>query len=181
MRECLELSVFGKFIVNCMYNKCIDVLSPPYEIFTNILLEINIFLTFKHSCYVTLIDRLIEILEYYDCFSHTGCHYNVYFYLGDEQMHKEDHLYITNLLEKTVALRNEVYQEGSELFERWKPHIERKSFVESAMNLAYYISLRSHDIRDIQEDLVSLGLSSLGRLESKTIWNIDTVISILRG
>ena len=36
----------------------------------------------------------------------------------------------------------------------------------SARNLIHYLALRRHDIRELQEQLASLGLSSLGRTES---------------
>jgi len=37
---------------------------------------------------------------------------------------------------------------------------------ESARNLVHYVALRQHDLRDLQEQLSQLGLSSLGRSES---------------
>lgn len=83
------------------------------------------------------------------------------------------------LLDSIVSLRNEVYKEGSETFERWRPGIDRKFFIGSAINLAFYLALRRRDIRDIQDALMPLGLSSLGRLESRTINNIDIVIANL--
>ena len=84
------------------------------------------------------------------------------------------------LLEKVIQLREEVYKEGTEeLFQRWAPNIKRTYFLNSAQNLAYYLSLRRRDIREIQEALTLWGLSSLGRLESCTIHNIDAVIASL--
>ena len=47
------------------------------------------------------------------------------------------------------------------------------------MNLAFYLALRRRDIREIQEALMPWGLSSLGRLESRTIDNMDAVIASL--
>ncbi len=83
------------------------------------------------------------------------------------------------LLEKVIQLREEVYKEGTETFQRWAPNIKRTYFLNSAQNLAYYLSLRRRDIREIQEALTLWGLSSLGRLESCTIHNIDAVIASL--
>jgi pyruvate kinase len=37
---------------------------------------------------------------------------------------------------------------------------------ESATNLVHYVALRQHDLRDLQQELAQLGLSSLGRSES---------------
>lgn len=39
----------------------------------------------------------------------------------------------------------------------------------SARNLAAYLALRRHDLRPLQESLMALGLSSLGRLESRVL------------
>ena len=83
------------------------------------------------------------------------------------------------LLNILLQLRNEIYQEGIETFQRWEPKIERTSFRNSALNLAFYLSLRRRDIRGIQQSLSPWGLSSLGRLESKTVENIDAVIASL--
>jgi len=50
----------------------------------------------------------------------------------------------------------------------------------SARNLAHYLALRQHDVRELQRELSRLGLSSLGRLEGHTLAAIDAVISALR-
>lgn len=83
------------------------------------------------------------------------------------------------LLEKLIRLREEVYQEGLETYKEWEKEIEREDYKESALNFAYYLALRRRDIRSLQEALVPYGLSSLGRLESRTIYNIDAVIKTL--
>ncbi len=87
--------------------------------------------------------------------------------------------YSTCLLEKMIQLREDVYQEGIETFSRWRPRIMNPLFLNSAMNLAFYLSLRRRDIRDLQESLMPWGLSSLGRLESRTLDNLDAVIASL--
>jgi pyruvate kinase len=51
----------------------------------------------------------------------------------------------------------------------------------SASNLLHYIALRQQDIRDIQEELSSMGISSLGRSESHVLYNVNAVIRILQG
>jgi pyruvate kinase len=40
------------------------------------------------------------------------------------------------------------------------------SMRESAYNLVHYLSVRRHDVRELQDDLARLGLSSLGRMEA---------------
>ncbi len=49
----------------------------------------------------------------------------------------------------------------------------------SARNLLHYLALRRHDIRALQEQLASLGLSSLGRTESHVLSALCTVIDVV--
>ena len=53
-------------------------------------------------------------------------------------------------------------------------------FRDSARNLVHYLALRDSDIRALQEDLASLGLSSLGRAERNVIASIQMVRKALR-
>ena len=48
-----------------------------------------------------------------------------------------------------------------------------------AVNLVHYIGLRQHDLRELQEQLAWLGLSSLGRAESHVLANLDKVLGLL--
>ena len=52
---------------------------------------------------------------------------------------------------------------------------------ESARNLLHYLALRRHDLRSLQSDLASLGLSSLGRSESHVLGTVYSVLSALHG
>ncbi|MEO0684286.1 MAG: pyruvate kinase [Cyanobacteria bacterium J06649_11] len=83
------------------------------------------------------------------------------------------------LLNTLGQIRESVYQEGQQIFSRWKPYIQRDSFIKSAENLAYYLALRRHDLRTLQAALTPWGLSSLGRLEAKVLPSLDAVISTL--
>src|SRR5689334_8978384 len=47
-------------------------------------------------------------------------------------------------------------------------------------NLLHYVALRRHDIRELQRQLASLGLSSLGRTESHVLGSVGAVIHLLR-
>jgi pyruvate kinase len=49
----------------------------------------------------------------------------------------------------------------------------------SAQNLAHYLALRRHDIRQLQSQLARLGLSSLGRTESHVLTAVQTVYHVL--
>jgi pyruvate kinase len=51
--------------------------------------------------------------------------------------------------------------------------------LQSARNLVHYVSLRRHDIRELQQDLGRLALSSLGRLESHVIATLDALLALL--
>ena len=83
------------------------------------------------------------------------------------------------LLETLQELRHRVVLEGEKLYTYWKPKLRRSAFMQSAQNLAHYLALRHHDLRFIQTCLTPWGLSSLGRLESRVLPNLDAVISSL--
>jgi pyruvate kinase len=51
----------------------------------------------------------------------------------------------------------------------------------SVRNLIHYLALRRHDIRELQEELAALGLSSLGRTESHVLAGIEAVLKVLHG
>ena len=72
--------------------------------------------------------------------------------------------------------------EGALEFERsYAAEIEKiePSYRNSARNLLHYLSIRQHDIRDLQQDLGALGLSSLGVLEPHALASVESVIAIL--
>lgn len=50
---------------------------------------------------------------------------------------------------------------------------------ESAYNLAHYLAVRRHDVRDLQRDLSRLGLSSLGRMEAHVMASLNAVMEVL--
>ncbi len=77
-------------------------------------------------------------------------------------------------------LRTEVAREGDQIFDRWRERIRRREFVPSARNLANYLALRHHDLRELQLELMPLGLSSLGRCEARVLPSLDAVSSALR-
>ena len=51
----------------------------------------------------------------------------------------------------------------------WADVIGPAEFGESASNLAHYLALRRRDVRPLQRPLMTLGLSSLGRSESRVV------------
>jgi pyruvate kinase len=50
----------------------------------------------------------------------------------------------------------------------------------SARNLLHYLALRRHDLRSLQGQLASLGLSSLGRAEAQALGDVDAILDIVR-
>lgn len=81
-----------------------------------------------------------------------------------------------HLLDSMLLLREEVLEDGLKIFKRWEKSIVNQSFINSAKNLSFYLALRQRDIRELQDDLQHFGLSSLGRLESRTMDTINAVI-----
>lgn len=51
---------------------------------------------------------------------------------------------------------------------------------ESAVNLIHYLAMRTLDLRHIQEQLATLGLSSIGHSERYTLVNLDNIIHLLQ-
>lgn len=91
----------------------------------------------------------------------------------DEQTHLEA------LYRQISAIRAQVEQEGTAQYQRWQPYLKRPPFARSARNLADYLALRKHDLRPLQRELARLGLSSLGRAESRVRENLDAVLATL--
>lgn len=54
-----------------------------------------------------------------------------------------------------------------------------KNHLRSARNLAHYLALRRHDVRELQASLGAIGLSSLGRTESHVLSAIQHVYHLL--
>lgn len=83
------------------------------------------------------------------------------------------------LLGEVQELYDKVKEKGEDYFSLYEDGIVQENFVESARNLAYYLALRNYDIRDLQQALVPLGISSLGRLENKTLPTLNSVLRSL--
>lgn len=82
-------------------------------------------------------------------------------------------------LQTLQEVRDAVFTDGRSTFARWKPIIKRRSFLISSLNFAYYLAFRRRDLRDLQAQLIPLGLSSLGRSEAHEIENLVAVIASL--
>ena len=87
---------------------------------------------------------------------------------------------LLELLEAVQALRDEVNETQRTLLHKWRPHLKNRTFIPSATNLAAYVGLRRHDLRTLQQQLATLGLSSLGRCEAHVLLTLDSVIHVLQ-
>ncbi len=86
---------------------------------------------------------------------------------------------IRSLFGAVKSLRDDVVAEGDAILEGWRPRIERHAYLQSAHNLARYMALRRRDLRDLQQELMPWGLSSLGRCEARVLENLDAVHATL--
>jgi pyruvate kinase len=84
---------------------------------------------------------------------------------------------IESVIARLLPIQLDVLQ-AEQHFSRELDHVHL-SHLESARNLTHYLSLRGHDLRELQHDLGRLGLSSLGRLESHTLATLDAVLDVL--
>ena len=75
------------------------------------------------------------------------------------------------------AIRSDVLRLEDEFRHRLTDR--HRAYQQSARNLIHYLALRRHDIRQLQEKLAALGLSSLGRTESHVLAGIEAVSKVL--
>ncbi len=96
--------------------------------------------------------------------------------LGEQTTAQEK---VGSLREAVQKLRCTVVDQGSERYDSWREQIKRRAFRLSGFNLAAYIALRQHDLRELQTQLMIYGLSSLGRCEARVVPNLDAVLYTL--
>ncbi len=85
------------------------------------------------------------------------------------------------LLAVLLQLRMDILGSSTTKIIRWTDDVQsaRQQVTTSLQNLAYYLALRQHDLRQIQNSLRVYGLSSLGRSEAQVLANLDAVIVTL--
>jgi pyruvate kinase len=92
-------------------------------------------------------------------------------------MQTEKQLLLHQLIEDIQRLRSEMLELASSgPIGSAEIHPEHRA---SAANLVHYVALRRHDIRRLQAQLASLGVSSLGRTEPHVIGGLDAVAQVL--
>ena len=89
----------------------------------------------------------------------------------------EPHPY-AGLLHELEELRNEL----KELEQLSATSLQKVNplHLASAINMVHYLGIRRRDMRPLQERLAAAGLSSLGRMESHVLANLDAIIDLLR-
>ena len=80
-----------------------------------------------------------------------------------------------HLRERLADLDAKVRRDERTRMQTWHGRVSGSDYALSAANLAAYLALRQHDVRDIQASLATLGLSSLGRLEANVRAGIASV------
>jgi pyruvate kinase len=99
------------------------------------------------------------------------------FLANESDMQGVDQTQLHELIQHLSLLRSEMLElEASGLVGRTDVHPMHQA---SARNLMHYLALRRHDIRHLQSQLASLGLSSLGRTESHALSALHAVIKLV--
>lgn len=88
---------------------------------------------------------------------------------------------LKSLHQELSELRTDILSNGKEIISYWSKGVENQDTLYSIQNLAYYMAFRKNDLRPLQSKLQRYGLSSLGRLESRVIENIDTILVDIAG
>ena len=98
--------------------------------------------------------------------------------MGSEERRDDDVALLRDLAGRLAVLRDEMrrrFDQASDVLAG--VHASHRL---SASNLIDYLTLRSFDLREVQEALASLGLSSLGRAEGHVISTVERVIDNLQ-
>lgn len=94
-----------------------------------------------------------------------------------DPMNSFDQNELRQILEKLCALLSEMVELEASLLADQKAIYD--GHCASARNLADYLALRRHDIRQLQTRLTALGLSSLGRTEGHVMETVRAVVNVL--
>lgn len=87
---------------------------------------------------------------------------------------------LKQLLLDVSELRRKVDTLAGSRLHQYKDKFRSGVFTRSAWNLAHYLALRQHDVRNLQDRLAQAGLSSLGRAESSVMSTLDALTDILK-
>jgi len=84
---------------------------------------------------------------------------------------------LDELSQLLLTLRQTVLEDADALLQSWQVSPEQHD--SGVRNMACYVALRRHDLRELQRELTPLGLSSLGRLEGHVLDSLDAVLRAL--
>jgi pyruvate kinase len=84
------------------------------------------------------------------------------------------------LTKRLIELRVEIEHETGRILDQYCADEACLTNDKSVRNLAHYIALRRHDLRQIQEELAEAGISSLGRCEAHVMHTLNRVVTILQ-
>ena len=84
------------------------------------------------------------------------------------------------LIDQLHELRAAIHGEAQKILAEYAQRSLDFKIDGSTYNLAHYLALRRHDLRQLQEDLAEAGVSSLGRCEAHVMATLDQVISTLQ-
>ena len=75
----------------------------------------------------------------------------------------------------------DVHDQALELEKEYAEDLRKiaPAYRESARNLLHYLALRRHDIRELQQDLSLLGLTSFGGIEAHVMASLNSVLLTL--
>lgn len=80
---------------------------------------------------------------------------------------------LSRLHQQLIELRQAVLNQAEALLLSMADRLTPEGGSPSARNLACYLALRSHDLRDLQDELTTFALSSLGRSEAHVLDTLD--------
>jgi len=86
---------------------------------------------------------------------------------------------LADLLQHLIELRSDMVEFASERLREYSPYFSDEKFTASAWNLALYLAMRRHDVRDLQMQLANAGLSSLGNAEAHILQMVNNLIHLL--
>ncbi len=87
-----------------------------------------------------------------------------------------DDMSIASLMDEMLGLRSAVVSGAADVLQRFPADVRDDA---ALVNLAHYLALRHHDLKGLQRQLMWRGLSSLGRLESRVLPTLDSVLAVL--
>ena len=84
-------------------------------------------------------------------------------------------------LERATRGVEKLRRAGLAAEQEFRTELERvePSMRKSALNLVHYLAVRRHDVRELQDELARLGLSSLGRMEAHVMASLQAVLEAL--